>query len=131
MWTLRRFGARQEFVHDLVQRALLEVKDLEQEYECPVCHQVDVAVRDVITHGGEDIGRTMCLPHIRLALRGVSPAQVRACTISLATRLDSLSRNLSELIRKNDYRFSGEPLGEEKDSWLRALTFFGSEKCAG
>ena len=37
-------------------------------------------------------------------------------------RLEALYTELEEMIRKNDYRFSHEEWGEEKDAWLRALT---------
>jgi hypothetical protein len=38
-----------------------------------------------------------------------------------AGRLAALQAELEEIIRKNDYRFRGEPWGAEKDAWLRAL----------
>jgi hypothetical protein len=36
-------------------------------------------------------------------------------------RLSALQAELEEIIRKNDYRFRGEPWGAEKNAWLRAL----------
>jgi hypothetical protein len=33
---------------------------------------------------------------------------------------ENLADELSEFIRKNDYRFSKEGFGTERDSWLRA-----------
>jgi len=33
----------------------------------------------------------------------------------------ALQAELGEIVRKNDYRFRGEPWGSEKDAWLRAL----------
>ena len=35
-------------------------------------------------------------------------------------RWGKLPDELTEFIRKNDYRFSKEGFGEERDSWLRA-----------
>jgi hypothetical protein len=35
--------------------------------------------------------------------------------------MHSLAGELGEFIRKNDYRFSAENVGKEKDSWLRAI----------
>jgi len=34
---------------------------------------------------------------------------------------ERLLAQLSEFIRKNDYRFRDEPVGEEGDAWLRAI----------
>jgi len=36
-------------------------------------------------------------------------------------RIDRLAAELQEIIRKNDYRFRGEPWGPERDAWRRAL----------
>jgi hypothetical protein len=36
-------------------------------------------------------------------------------------RIDRLLAELKEIIRKNDYRFRGEPWGPERDAWRRAL----------
>jgi hypothetical protein len=38
-----------------------------------------------------------------------------------AQRLAALQAELEEIVRKNDYRFRGEPWGPERDAWLRAL----------
>ncbi|GEM87249.1 hypothetical protein [Meiothermus granaticius] len=43
------------------------------------------------------------------------------------SRLISFLPELDELERKQDYRFSKEPLGNEKDSWLRAMRALGGE----
>ena len=128
--TLRRFGAAEGFVQNLVQCAVLDADESEKGYECPVCYRARQAAREAVLRAGEDMGRTACLFHFRMALSTGNPAQTQACVDSLATRLDSLSRDLGELIRKNEYRFSHEPLGEEMGSWLRALVFFGSERAA-
>jgi len=34
---------------------------------------------------------------------------------------ERLTDQLSEIIRKSDYRFLDEPWGEEGDAWLRAI----------
>ena len=35
--------------------------------------------------------------------------------------MQSLLAELSEFIRKHDYRFTGEGMGEEGTSWIRAI----------
>jgi hypothetical protein len=40
---------------------------------------------------------------------------------------EKLLSELDEFIRKDDYRFANEPLGEERDSWTRAVAARVSE----
>jgi hypothetical protein len=63
----------------------------------------------------------ICLPHLRKSLE-VNPTEGSSrVLLELARdRWKNLSKELSEFIRKNDYRFSKEGFGDEKDSWLRA-----------
>ena len=35
--------------------------------------------------------------------------------------LSQLSGELQEFIRKSDYRYAGEPPGDERDAWIRAV----------
>jgi len=125
---LRRLGVKEDFVQDIAERSLSDSEDSERDYECPVCCRAARAAKEVMSAADPHLGRTACLPHIRLALQDAHTEQVQAYVGSLVPRLEALSQEMSELIRKNDYRFSHEPLGEERDSWLRALAFFGSEK---
>lgn len=64
----------------------------------------------------------LCLLHFREALAACD--SVKAAYYLLKTekeKVEHLLRELQELIRKHDYRYSSEPLGKEKDSWLRAV----------
>lgn len=82
---------------------------------CPVCHQMDQAAFRALEHGAD--ASTLCLPHAALAIHhggAISPRDF------VASGRD-LEHELSELIRKADYRFRDEPRGAERDSWLRAL----------
>ena len=128
--TLGRLAVRECFVQGIVERALSDADESEMGYECPVCYRAGQAAKEAISAAGPQLGRTGCLPHIRLALQDARTEQAQAYTGSLMPRLDSLSRDMSELIRKYDYRFSHEPWGDEKDSWMRGLIFFGSERAA-
>ena len=64
----------------------------------------------------------LCLSHFRRALELVRTQ--RAYEFLVELQLDqwqALSQELSEFIRKNDYRFRHEGFGAEGDSWLRAV----------
>ncbi|HOC20590.1 MAG: hypothetical protein GYA30_05625 [Chloroflexi bacterium] len=64
----------------------------------------------------------LCLPHLRTALGASGPAQSH--TALLAAQREAWTVLMAELdgfIRKNDYRFQHEPMGDERDAWLRVL----------
>lgn len=64
----------------------------------------------------------LCLPHLRLALQVPGPAAgYQALLAAQREAWSALMAELDEFIRKNDYRFQHEPMGDERDSWLRAL----------
>lgn len=67
------------------------------------------------------LARRLCLRHFDLALRSVRCREHFDMLVGgqLAI-LDELEGELSEFIRKNDYRFQDEGFGEEADSWRRA-----------
>jgi hypothetical protein len=65
----------------------------------------------------------LCLPHLRHALMmRTSPESVQALLDLARDQWEKLDQELAEFIRKNDYRFSKEGFGNERDSWLRAAT---------
>jgi len=69
----------------------------------------------------------LCMSHLRAALRR-SPSGARG--FLLASESDNLRRltdELSEIIRKNDYRFRDEPWGQERDAWIRATRKLAGE----
>lgn len=127
LWTLRRYGGG--FACDLVEQTL--ATEEAERYECPMCVHARNAAWAALAAAGDSARDAACLPHVRLALETATHADARAWASAIASRLESMTRDLSELIRKHDYRFSDEPLGEERDSWLRALVFFGGEKVDG
>ena len=102
------------------------------EKECPVClHQALVEERVLKTlvesvqkdelstaiQGSDGI----CLPHLRQSLgMNASTESVQVLLDLTRDRWEKLADELSEFIRKNDYRFSKEGFGAERDSWLRA-----------
>ncbi|MBN2387765.1 MAG: hypothetical protein JXB85_12170 [Anaerolineales bacterium] len=63
----------------------------------------------------------LCLPHLRLMIEETGNQKVLAAVINhQRQRLEGLKEELSEFIRKNDYRFQDEGMGAERDSYQRA-----------
>ncbi len=64
----------------------------------------------------------LCLPHFRQALSMVRDRPVfEALLNAQRTIWERLAGHLSEIIRKSDHRFRGEPRGEEIGATLRAI----------
>jgi hypothetical protein len=101
--------------------------------ECPACvyrrRMEERTLRALLRHLDREELQTalggssgLCLPHLLqgLELGRRSPALEQL--VSLEGRaLSKLRNQLGEFIRKSDYRFADEDLGEEGDSWLRAI----------
>ena len=78
---------------------------------------------------GEYTGSSgLCLPHLERALRS-APRQAYCFLVEAESeKLNRLLGELSEIIRKNDYRFREEPWGAERDAWMRATGKLKGEK---
>ena len=71
----------------------------------------------------------LCLPHLRQCLPHIEdPAVLETILETTQTRLSSLDSELAEFIRKNDYRFSKEAWGSERDAWQRAIPRMAGER---
>jgi hypothetical protein len=68
-----------------------------------------------------ETGDGLCVAHTERVLAQAKPALAARLRQQEAARLAALQAELQELIRKNDYRFRGEPWGAESDAWRRAL----------
>ncbi len=72
----------------------------------------------------------LCVPHIERGLeisKGTLPQDFQRRQIEIWERLTS---HLAEFIRKSDHRFRDEPMGEESDSWQRAVPLVsGDARC--
>ncbi|CEK18769.1 hypothetical protein CWRG_02281 [Chthonomonas calidirosea] len=66
-------------------------------------------------------GDGLCMPHLQLVGRWAPPESWRFLQRAEQERLHRLAEELGEFIRKNDYRFKDEPMGSERNVWLRAL----------
>ncbi len=64
----------------------------------------------------------LCVPHLRAVLgRTTDPARFEAIKTIQLEIWQGLIGELDDFIRKQDYRFSHEPKGSERDSWSRAI----------
>lgn len=100
---------------------------------CPACQHRDETTRLTLSVLAQalstpemfealEASEGLCFPHLRLALEQVR--EVSACERLLSihrARLESLESELTEFIRKNDYRFKAEGFGREGNAWLRAV----------
>lgn len=72
----------------------------------------------------------LCLPHLGQAFQ--RPDHSREAVLALLKiskkKLSALDEELSEIIRKSDYRFRDEGLGEEGDAWRRVIRVTVGEK---
>jgi len=104
---------------------------------CPACAiaaDAERRYRDVLVGhlGAGNLGEEyaacagLCLPHVRLAAQSREQGREYLLTVE-REKLAVLREELSEIIRKHDYRFAGEPRGEEKDAWIRATRKLAGE----
>jgi hypothetical protein len=71
----------------------------------------------------------LCVPHLLPALRQAQDASSREYLASLhVDKFQQLADDLAEFDRKHDYRFSREPWGKERDSWIRAINMMAGRK---
>jgi hypothetical protein len=103
---------------------------------CPVClagearvasdlavilqHFVEPAFRDRFARSAG-----LCLPHLaHLVEIGSEHPTLPAVLAWHEARWRELDAELGEFARKFDYRYAAEPMGRERDSWLRVLRLF-------
>lgn len=69
-------------------------------------------------------GKGLCLRHVDAALAIAGDAEIANLLREHGLRTaQALLDDLSEFIRKSDYRFTKEQKGEEGDSWMRAVSW--------
>jgi len=64
--------------------------------------------------------RGLCIPHLRKLLGLLSPREQNELKRGVLLQLSELRSELSEIVRKSDYRCE-EPWGSEGDAWIRAV----------
>jgi hypothetical protein len=70
--------------------------------------------------GGILGSRDLCLPHLRKLLEMLPPDQQSELRQAMLSHLAELKAELSEIVRKSDYRCE-ERFGPEGDAWIRAV----------
>lgn len=109
------------------------VRSLLPSGQCPACatqHRTEAMYTDVFLENLEDPeiqaalgeGRGLCLPHLRLALQRVRDENTFSLLVAGAkVAFSGLQRDLDEMIRRHDYRYQEEGLGQVGDAWLDAI----------
>ncbi len=101
---------------------------------CKVEHETEQGVLHTLTESLRALDQRMleavngsegfCLYHLDLALSNPLPEKVEtALRLHGLRRAEHLLAELKEFMRKSDYRFTGEPMGPEGDSWTRAVAW--------
>lgn len=88
---------------------------------CPFCVAMTAAALATLSATSAAPGGPLCVPHLCTALEQAGGREhIQALASSTITQFDALEEELSELIRKSDYRFRDEPRGPESTAWRRA-----------
>lgn len=107
--------------------------------KCPVCtveQEIESTTCDVLLNhlSGDELlslyrdSDGLCLPHFRHAVTRASSGVDLEKLVTAQKRIwNRLEKQLSELIRKSDYRFRHEAMGSEDASWLRAIAALSGE----
>lgn len=118
------------------------LRRLRSSAECPACaHRrtmEDIAIQTLLKYLDDAplaaaLTKTdgLCLRHFSRALELVEDSEQLERLLRFEREaLQGLCAELSELIRKHDYRFADEGFGEEGDSWLRATGIVSAERGA-
>lgn len=95
-----------------------------------VCHAEDKAERrylEVLLGCAEDDSPgldgpgAVCMRHLSRASGLARGRRPPALVETAREALEDLNADLGRYVRHNDYRFSDEPWGKERDSWPRAV----------
>jgi hypothetical protein len=107
---------------------------------CPVCSfnaQFTVSylremIRSISEQEFEEGFRSssgLCIPHMQMLIGMFWDHPSLPVILELqSSKLDALSRELKEFIRRHDYRFKDETRGTEFDSWRRAIEQFAGKR---
>jgi hypothetical protein len=121
-----------------IPRSVLEIasrvrKTIRPIGDCPACIQqgrstevfVSVLVDSLLDERlakNLSLSDGLCLPHLDLAIREVKDERTLLKLIALTReKYSHLNQELSEIIRKSDYRFQDEGFGGEGNAWRRVL----------
>jgi hypothetical protein len=106
---------------------------LEPAKPCPGCLQEKESTQRVIAALTDSLLKAefrqvfensdgLCLPHLHAAITHTSNRQILLGLLDVQMeKMTELRHQLSEFIRKNDYRFRNEAFGKERDAYRRAI----------
>ncbi len=116
------------------------ISALKPQAPCPACQHRDIIeehiVRNLLEHLEQPefaaaLGRSagLCLPHLRQALDQGGHHTAKATLLAAQQTIwAALQRDLTEYVRKNDYRFADEDMGDEGTGPRRAIEGFAGAK---
>ena len=129
-----------EQVSATVQRVLYA---LTPHKHCIVCQQQEKTLHTIIQTLVEGLTESqmtealrssdgLCVPHLKKAFESARESAVFDLILSVhREKLEGLRSELTEFIRKNDYRFKDEGFGTEGDSWKRAVNKLTGDRIGG
>ena len=118
---------------ELADRKKIRDKDKYIGMNCPACRIIEKTEKTYIEKISEYISdedlkekylqsRGLCMNHFYKTYDCIVKEEARKfLKEDQLKRLQLISQELTEYIRKQDYRFKDTPLGNEIDSWLRAI----------
>lgn len=113
------------------QAVCLACEDRDQTTEAVLSELVEALSGEEMA-GALENSSGLCLPHLRGALELVQdPLSFRNLLSINRKKIAGLVYELSEFIRKSDYRFQAEGFQAEGDSWRRGVAFVSGENLPG
>jgi len=110
---------------------------------CMVCHQREETAQLVVSAFVEGLidpqladalrpSDGLCMPHLKKTFESIRDQAAADLLLSLhREKLELLRGELTEFIRKNDYRFKDEAFGTESNSWKRAVNKLTGDRFGG
>jgi len=129
----RKISLPQKLPEAVRQKIENAISALTPRKHCPVCEERDETTRAALMVFLKELETApmqqalqasdgLCLPHLRMALKHVQAAATYDTLLKIQRdRLETLSAELAEFIRKNDYQNIREGFGKEGDAWRRAV----------
>lgn len=131
--TNKMIGLVRRTPRQLLERLKLVKSVLTPQERCPACQQhhrttqrtletlvKSLSDKNMLTSLENSEG--LCISHLRLAFEQINDPKDYTALLSISRKkLESLHTELSEFIRKTDYRFQDEGFGHESDAWRRAM----------
>jgi hypothetical protein len=116
---------------------------LQPSARCPACERRDETTHTLLSVLAKELQNAemtealqasdgLCLPHLQLTLKYVKEVSVSEMLLDIhQAKLRSLSAELAEFIRKNDYQLIEHGFGREGDAWLRAIAMVTGNRKKG